>query len=225
MDKPIKLLFIGNSATYVHDIPGTLASLATKAGYPTETNMVAKGGYKLSQHANISTDHGKAVFDEISKGYDIVFLQDNGNCISSSEMSTATKEACLALDTAIRNSGAVPYIYIRPPYGYNSFDHTPIEQCMEFDKLFCEVADSIGAKNIYVNRACAYAMKHLPYNLWGPDNAHTSEHGAYLAVCVFFASLFNTTSTVLEPNDLPPDDAFELQKVADKIALDNWNFD
>lgn len=225
MDKHIKLLFIGNSATYVHDIPETLALLAGKAGYCIETKRIVKGGYRLSQHADLNTERGRMVFDEIARGYNIVFLQDNGNCVLSAETREATKNACAALDTAIRASGAETCFYVRPPYGYDSFGYTPFEQCIEFDKLFGEIADKIGAKNVYVNRAFAYAMKHLPYNLWGPDNAHTSEYGAYLAVCLFFATLFNTTSTVLEPHDLPPEEALELQKVADKIVLDRWKFD
>ena len=39
----MKALFIGNSATYVHDIPGTLRRLAGEAGYPMETAQIALG--------------------------------------------------------------------------------------------------------------------------------------------------------------------------------------
>ena len=42
-EKTVKMLFIGNSATYVHDIPQTLGLLAGKAGYPVETKTIAKG--------------------------------------------------------------------------------------------------------------------------------------------------------------------------------------
>jgi len=222
--KTIKLLFIGNSATYVHDIPQTLASLAGKAGYPVEANAIAKGGYTISQHADSGSDHGKAVLDEIAKGYDIVFLQDNGNCISSEDMRSASKAACGTLNAAIRAAGAETFIYIRPPYGKDSFGCTPFEQCVEFDKLFLEISKQLGTGNVYVNRAFAYAMNHLPYDLWGPDHAHISEYGAYLAVCVFFSSLFHVSSTVLDPNGLPLQDARALQQAADKIVLDGHTF-
>lgn len=223
-EKPIKLLFIGNSATYVHDIPKTLASLAAGAGYLVETKTIAIGGYTLAKQADSSTEHGKSVLDEIANGYDIVFLQENGNCISSDAMRGATEDACMVLDNAIRASGAVTYIYVRPPYGTDKFGYTPFEQCIEFDKLFGKISKQLGSENVYVNRAFAYAMKYLPYDLWGADHAHTSERGAYLAVCVFFSSLFHTTSAVLDPNGLPPQDACALQKVADKVALDGWIF-
>ena len=78
--------------------------------------------------------------------------------------------------------------------------------------------------SLYINRAFAYAIKHLNYDLWGPDHAHTGEYGAYLATCVFFSTVFHTTSTVLDPDGLSPKDAYALQKVADKIVFDHWNF-
>lgn len=62
--RPLRLLFIGNSATYVHDLPQTLAHLATEAGYPIEATTIAKGGYELSQHANADTEHGMRVLYE-----------------------------------------------------------------------------------------------------------------------------------------------------------------
>ena len=222
--KPLTLLFIGNSATYVHDIPQTLASLAGKAGYPVETKALTKGGYTISQHADPSSEHGKAVLDEIAKGYDIVFLQDNGNCISSEDMRNASKAACSTLHTAIRAARAKTYLYIRPPYGKDSFGCTPFEQCTAFDKLFVEISKQLGTGNVFVNRAFAYAMTHLHYDLWGPDHAHISEYGAYLAVCVFFSSLFHVSSTVLDSNGLPLQDACALQQVADKIVLDGYTF-
>ena len=63
----MKILFIGNSATYVHDIPETLARLATQAGHPLEAKRIVKGGWRLCQHAQA----GSRALEEIEKGYDI----------------------------------------------------------------------------------------------------------------------------------------------------------
>ena len=79
---PLKMLFIGNSATYVNDIPGMLVRLARKAGYSLEADSIAKGGATLSFHADLDTEHGKSVLRAIRGGYDIIWLQDNGNCVS-----------------------------------------------------------------------------------------------------------------------------------------------
>lgn len=217
---PLRLLFIGNSATYVNDIPGTLKNLAGKAGYPIECERIVKGGAKLSFHADLTTIHGQTVLETIQKGFDVVFIQDNANCISSDQLRLESKQACEALGNAIRASGAEVGIYFRPPYGYKEFGLEPPLQCEAFDRHFGEIASTFDTLNVYVNRAFAEAIQHTDFDLWGPDHAHTSERGAYLAVCVFFSTLFQVSSAVLDANGLPSEDAATLQAIADKVALD-----
>ena len=218
--RPLRLLFIGNSATYVHDIPGTLCRLAGAAGYPMEAASVTKGGYTLTQHAASDSDHGKSVLAAIQKGWDVVFLQDNGNCVSSPEMEDASRGACRTLIAAIRDTGAVPSIYVRPPYGKENAGRSPFEQCIAFDRLFCSIAAENDAKTVFVNRAFALAMHSTDLPLWGPDNGHTSEQGAYLAVCTFFSALTGVSSSVLGTNGLDSEEARTLQNIADAISLE-----
>lgn len=218
--KKTKLLFIGNSATYVHNVPDTLATLATAAGFPTQSIQITKGGYQLCNHADPETDHGQSVFGLIAQGFDVVFLQDNGNCIFDDEKRRASKEACIALSKAIKESGAKTRIYVRPPYNYKAYGYTPLEQCVEFDKLFGEIANKIGADCSFVNRAFSYVLQKFDINLYGEDNAHTSPEGAYLIVCIMFSSLYNTSATVLGTNGIDPEIAKTLQQVADKISLE-----
>lgn len=210
----MRILFIGNSATYVHDLPETLAHLATAAGYPIECTRIVKGGWRLSQHA----ESGSPALAEIEKGYDIVFLQDNGDCVSSNERRAACIRACSELTDAAQKSGAKVYYYVRPPYGYEKWSYSPLEQCREFDLLFSKMAEEKGAVCAYVNRAFAYAIENTDVRLWGDDNAHTSEQGGYLAVCVFFATLFGKSATLLDANGI--EEAEMLQKIADKVVFD-----
>ncbi len=222
MNNTKKVLFVGNSATYVNDIPQTLCRLANNAGYSVSAVTRAKGGATLAQHADTDTEFGMETLEHIAKGYDIVFLQDHSRCIASDEIRAAAMHACKCLNKAILESGAQAYIYVRPPTGRDTAGYDSYTQCLEYDKLFCEIAAEIEAKNVYVNRAFAYAMKNLDVPLWGSDNAHTSKEGAYLAACVFFSTVFNTSSTVLDSNGLPDDVALSLQQVADKVALENY---
>lgn len=209
----MRILFIGNSATYVHDIPETLAYLATEAGYPTECVRVVKGGWKLSQHAQT----GSRALAEIENSYDIVVLQDNGNCVENDEKREACISACELLSSKAIASGAKVFYYVRPPYGYEAFGRTPIEQCRAFDELFTDIASKNGAVCAYVNRAFAYAIDNTDIRLWGDDNAHTSEAGAYLAVCVHFAAIYGKSATLLDENGI--EKAKELQQIADKVVF------
>ena len=217
-----KLLFIGNSATYVYDIPQLLSRLARKAGYNVQADSVTLSGGKLSQHADASTEHGKNVLKAIDKGYDIVILQEVTACIASEESRAESLTASTTLDKAIRASKAKTYFYVRPPTGKDTAGYKSYEQCVELDKLFGKIAGELDAQNVYVNRAFAYAIKNSDIGLWGDDNAHVNENGAYLIACVFFSSLFNKSASVLDYDTLPESTAKALQKIADKVVLENY---
>jgi hypothetical protein len=47
----IRVLFLGNSYTYVNDLPTTFAELAVAGGHNVETGMVTNGGETLAQHS------------------------------------------------------------------------------------------------------------------------------------------------------------------------------
>ena len=218
--EPLRLLFIGNSATYVHELPQMLAQLAGEVGYKLEVERLTPGGYTLTQHADASTEHGLRVLEKLREGFDVVFLQDNGNCVADTDHRNDCIEACDTLIREIRRSGAIPWFYVRPPYGYEAFGRDPRAQSMAFDELFSSIAERLDVNCAYVNRAFAKADESLPFDLWGADHGHTSEHGAYLAVCVFFASLFAKTATQLSPYEIPKADAQFLQQVADQIVFE-----
>jgi hypothetical protein len=210
-----KFLFIGNSATYVNDIPATLASLCAKKGITITQKQIVPGGRTLEDHAA-----DPAVLAEIAKGYDAVFIQENGNSMTSSSAAEKSLAAIKKLGEAVHASGAVFCFYVRPPYGKDLAGYKNFDQCKLFDDHFTPAAKAEDAHCVYVNRAFAYAIKHLNYNLWGDDNAHTNTHGAYLAVCTFYATLFGKTATELGiAYGLPAADAKALQEAADRIAL------
>ena len=219
---PLKLLFIGNSATFVHEIPQKLQKLCEKAGYKIETYQLTPPSFYLIQHADETTDHGKAVLQEIKNGYDIVFLQENSTCIVTEEKRETCKIGSQKLIEKIKESGAKPVFYVRPPTGKDLYGIPSLVQCEEYDKLFNEIANKHNMMCVYVNRAFAYAIKNFDYNLWGDDNAHVSEYGAYLIACTFFGALFSTSSSVLDFDGLPEETARNLQLAADKISLEKY---
>ena len=219
----MKLLFIGNSATYVHNVPQTLQKLAGELGFEFDVSQITPGGCELAMHADTETDLGKQVFAEIAKGYDIVFIQENGSCMSSDEKRAACFDASKRLIAAIRESGAEPYIYVRPPCLKDYYGYTTLEQCKNFDEIFGTIAKENGdVKCVYVNRAFSYAVKNYNYSLWGPDNGHTSPLGAYLIVCTFFATLFGEPATKLSSGEIDPTDAKILAEIADKVVFESF---
>ena len=213
----MNLLFIGNSATYVNELPQTLSRLAMELGYEFQTAQLTPGGYTLTQHADTLTDHCKAVITEIKKGYDAVILQDNSICIKDDAHREATDRACELLCKAIRESGAKLYFYVRPPTGKVNYGYTSLQQCEKLDTLFTQLAEKHGGECIYVNRAFAEAIWTTDYNLWGEDNAHTGKLGGYLTVCTFFKAMTGKSPTALSYNGLDETTAQALQDIADAV--------
>lgn len=215
----MKVLFIGNSATYVHEIPKTLERLALAAGEVLEIEQITAGGLELSQHADPQSVHGKKVIEALDRRcFDYVFLQEHGNCIISDEKRMACANACRRLIQKVRASGATPGFYVRPPYGKDNGGYNSLAQCERLDALFGELSrENGGVLCVHANRLFERAIRETSIPLWGEDNGHTSLQGAYLIVCGFFIALFHRSATCLDANGLDESDAKTLQHLADRL--------
>src|SRR5207245_1915843 len=67
-----RVLFIGNSYTYVNDLPAMFAGLARSGGHRVETAMVAEGGATLAEHAASAATSAATT----SKKWDVVVLKE-----------------------------------------------------------------------------------------------------------------------------------------------------
>src|SRR3989442_11351717 len=67
-----RVLFIGNSYTYVNDLPAMFADLARSGGHRVEIGMVAEGGATLSDHAGSAATAAKLT----AAKRDVVVLQE-----------------------------------------------------------------------------------------------------------------------------------------------------
>lgn len=75
----MKILFIGNSYTYYHDMPERIfAPMAQEAGLDVSVQAVTRGGYKLIWFADPENEEGKRLRSVIEgRHYDWVILQDH----------------------------------------------------------------------------------------------------------------------------------------------------
>ena len=67
-----RVLFIGNSYTFVNDLPTMFATLASSGGHSVETGMVAEGGATFAEHATSADTAAKLA----SARWSIVVLQN-----------------------------------------------------------------------------------------------------------------------------------------------------
>lgn len=71
---PVRLLFVGNSLTYVGNLPAVLDALAASNKKPLQSDMIVKGGATLTERVA----DGSVERALVAKHYDYVVLQERG---------------------------------------------------------------------------------------------------------------------------------------------------
>ena len=100
----IRILFIGNSHTFVNDLPHTVAVMAEENGLQADVTMIAHGGWYLKQH----TAEPDVPFNIQYGHYDYVVLQEHSHPFDHLEY---YEEAMKTLAGWIHAAGSVPVIF------------------------------------------------------------------------------------------------------------------
>jgi hypothetical protein len=201
----LSVLFIGNSHTYVNDLPGLVESLAVAGNRIIATEMTAFGGYALMEHAvNDSTRRSIA-----RGGWDYVVLQEQSQIpVIPYWRYNGMYPASRTLDSLIRAVGAGTMFYMTWGWKYGGLHIYQGDTSMFFPDYFEmqesvrvayeEIALKLGAPIAPVGMAWARARRiDSLVDLWQLDSCHATLKGAYLAACVFYARLFSADPTGL----------------------------
>src|SRR6185503_708666 len=175
----IRVLFIGNSLTYVNELPRTVSALARSVNDTINVEMVASGGFALIDHYNGGSD----ALSQIALGtWDYVVLQQGPS-------STPINRDSLILtaqlfNTRIRQAGAVPALYMVWPSTdrISFFDQVPISYQM--------AATAVNGIFMPAGRAWVTAWQSDPtLKLYHEDGLHASPLGTYVAALVIYERL------------------------------------
>jgi hypothetical protein len=228
-DDTARVLFIGNSHTYVNNLPSLFANLSLSGGHPVITDMSAPGGYTLQQHTT-----NQITLDKIALGtWDYVFLQEHSlyPVIDFYRFGSYYPSARI-LDSLIISLGQRTAIYMtwgRPNGGqwsiggHYSIDFEDFFQMQDSVSVACGmIAEELSAVLLPAGDAWATARTwDSTVELWDQDNIHATLKGSYLAACVFYAVIFNSSPVGLPYiAGLSPDEALFLQQAADETVLD-----
>lgn len=93
VEETVKILFIGNSFTYVNDIPELFRQIASAAGKSVTVESITHGAHNLSKFADPADEYGAQVADALAacSDYGIIVLQ---------EQSTRLLQARICLPTS-----------------------------------------------------------------------------------------------------------------------------
>jgi hypothetical protein len=220
-----RVLFIGNSYTYVNDLPNTFANLARAGGHKTEVGMSAQGGWFLADHVKSSDTIAKIN----SEKWKFVVLQEQSE-VPSMQQSRAQEmyPAARVLVSDIEAVGAKPIFFVtwahRDGWPENGMPSYASMQA-QIDNGYTLTAQAFNVPVAPVGFAWQAVRNLYPQiNLWQSDGSHPTEEGTYLAACVFYADIFRQSPEGLSYQaSLPANTAQALQKAAaDTVFNGQW---
>lgn len=177
----IRVLFIGNSYTYVNDLPWLTQQLAesAKETRTLETEMVVVGGATLKSHWK----RGKALRLLRAKQWDYVVLQEQST-LPITNPKEMYKYASL-FDTEIKRVNSQTVFYLTW-----AKQNQPETQQILTDS-YMAIAKKLKAKVALVGIVWQKVQEANPkFNLYNPDQSHPSPIGSYLAACVFYKTFY-----------------------------------
>lgn len=223
----VRVLFIGNSLTYVNDLPGMVSQLAKSGNFIMEYDMYAPGGYRLVQHAS-----DPAALQKISGSkWDFVVLQEQSQWPAFSddqvrrEVFPYARSLCDAVraanpasqvvfyDTMARMNGDPGNIAVSPDMAtydgmQKRIDNSYSTMARDNNALLAPVGQAWNEVRTYRSSINLYA-----------DETHPNLTGTYLAACVFYNVIFKKSPVGLwHPSEIDDDTASYLQSAAERAA-------
>ncbi|MEI7638319.1 MAG: DUF4886 domain-containing protein [Syntrophus sp. (in: bacteria)] len=224
----LRILFVGNSYTYVNDLPKMFTKLASAGGHLVETGMVAKGGWTLAHHANSS----ETINTIKASKWDYVVMHEQSQIPSTEASRKYTMyPSAQYLVPIIRQRGSTPIFFLTWAHrnGWSEKGMPDYESMQsQIEQGYIEIAQELNALVAPVGHAWSKARRQYPeLELWQGDGSHPSEQGTYLAACVFYAVIFRQSPEGLKyPVNISKENAHSIQKIAASVVLQNpkqWN--
>ncbi|WP_165836487.1 T9SS type A sorting domain-containing protein [Taibaiella soli] len=249
--KKMKVLFIGNSYTYVNNLPQVTADIAASMGDTLVFDSYTPGGYTLDQHNNDPLCLQKINSAE----WDYVILQEQslGAAEDPSNFFVGSYYAARGLDQKIAANDSCTKVLFYMTWGYKngepSFCGTSWPYPCTYEGMdslvnlrYRAYADSavmavmgysaatvggfVPVRQAEVSPVGAvrhYIRHQYPsIELYQTDGSHPTEAGTYAAGCTFYAALFHKDPALIPYNyTLSAADAGNIRNAANLVAYDS----
>ena len=210
-----EVLFIGNSLTYVHDIPSIIQDMIEADGVIMNYSQDTPGGSYLSDH--------EQMFDSLINKYYFTHVILQGQSYEPINKYDTFIEYMVKYGEAAKARGAQVIAYQSWAYDRESYNGLTRYQMTEKLKLaYDDAANLIGAKVTRSGEAFklfeeTYGRTPSLYQ----DMNHQSLYGAYLSACVHYSTITGrkaiNNTFVLE--GIEADIATQIKQIADLISF------
>ncbi len=216
----LNILFIGNSFTFVNDLPKMLETLAADAGDELSTASVLRGGAYLYQFADPENDLGKRLAEIYPmKNWDFIVLQDQSfNPANKPEnFLDSVKMLCEQMNRSAKFLFYSTWAYRDQTEKLAKTGMTYSEMLAALTASYQKAADLYHGIRVPVGDAFALSTaEHPDIDLYTEDDYHPSPCGTYLAACLFYRAITGKSSAVLAvPEGISDEQGSALRAIAE----------
>lgn len=223
----VSVLFIGNSYTYVNDLPTMTRLLSESTGKTLTVGSKTNGGFSFH---NQCTD--PLTFSAMHQhSWDVVVLQGQSQepSFDDAQVNAETLPYAEQLADSVYAIHPCSNVLYYMTWGRENGDPqwAPISTFAGMNErlynAYLRMADSTDAMVSPVGVVWKYVRDHYPaIQLYASDGSHPTVAGSYLAACTFYTSLFRSpVSGASYTAGLDAQTAAQLQLAADNVVLDS----
>ncbi|HEV7621767.1 MAG TPA: T9SS type A sorting domain-containing protein [Flavisolibacter sp.] len=228
-----RVLFLGNSYTYINDLPQIIHDVALSAGDTLIFDSHSVGGYQLIDHSMDAISQNKIM----TGGWDYVVIQGQSQepIMSSNQFNMGGS----ALHSQVKQYNPCAVVMPYMTWGRKNGDAA---NCPNFPVMCTYQGMDTTLRNCYltltaningevspVSVVWNYIRQNYPaIELYQPDESHPSAAGSYAAACCFYAALFKKDPALITFNfGLNATDASIIRNAAKTQVFDSlqlWDF-
>jgi hypothetical protein len=234
----LKALFIGNSYTYVNELPVLIAQIALSNGDTLLHDQSTPGGYTFELH----TQNAVTLSKINAAPWDYVVLQEQSQlpALHPDSVAVTTYPFADTLNRLIKANDSCSVTLFYMTWGRKNGD---VQNCPTYPPVctyegmqarlresYLEMGGMFGAPNSPVGVAWKHTRDLYPaIELYSSDESHPSLNGSYLAACTFYGAMFHKSPVgCYVPPGILPNDADVLQQIAYHTVFDSlavWSVD
>lgn len=228
-----RVLFIGNSYTYTHDLPGQLSLIASSKGDSLIKSQSTPGGYTFQQHNTNTTTLNFIAMG----GWDYVVLQEQSQLPSFPDWQVEQDVYPFAdsLCRKIREADSCTTPMFFMTWGRENGDAS---NCANFPPICTYEGMQSRLRNAYVNMANMNDAEVSPVgmvwkmvrdsfpliDLYNADGSHPSTTGNYVSACTFYAAIYHKSPVgAAHLSGVSNADAANIERLAEFVVFDSLN--
>lgn len=232
-----EVLFVGNSYTYVNDLPNLVKQIALSFGDTLVHESSTPGGSNFNAHSTNTQTLNK--INQQQWDYVVLQAQSQEPSLPPSYVNTNVLPAAQVLIDAIESNSLCTEPLFFMTWGRKFGDAS---NCVAYPPVCTYLGMQERLRTRYLDMTFIHDASCSPVgmawkksieidstlNLYSSDNSHASIYGSYLAACTFYASIFKKSAvgSTYWPNAIDSASAYILQQIGSSTVLDSlrvWN--